>query len=141
MMGRAVSHPPIRGPQRLAASVTEATRIGTRHSFSRRSIETMGANSLPKYSGSVTNVRDSVFPSLQRRGGRAIKKKSPFRKGADGVVAHRLHCGMRFETSRVSDHPVCAALVASQHLLMAQPPLLCKQGTAQPLTVVSKLPI
>jgi len=34
-----------------------------------------------------------------------MKKKSPFRKGADGVVAQRLYCGMRFETSRVSDHP------------------------------------
>src|SRR5437870_10999061 len=75
-MGRAVSHPPIRGPQRLAASVTEATRIGTRQSFSRRSIETMGANSLPKYSGSVTNVRDSVFPSLQR-GVAAPSRRSP----------------------------------------------------------------
>ena len=65
------------------------------------------------------------FPSLQRRGGRAIKKKSPFRKGADGVVAQGLHCGMPFETSRVSDHPVCAALVASQHFIngAATPPL------------------
>src|SRR3989442_12480651 len=62
------------------------------------------------------NVQTPV-PSLQSRGGRAIKKKSPFRKGADGVVAQRLHCEMRFETSRVSDHPVCAALVASQHFI------------------------
>ena len=40
-------------------------------------------------------VRDSVFPSLQRRGGRAVKKKFPFRKGADGVVAHRQCFGVR----------------------------------------------
>jgi len=26
------------------------------------------------------------------------------------------------------DHPVCAALVASHLLLMAQPPLLCQEG-------------
>ena len=31
---------------------------------------------------------ENVFPSLQRRGGCAIKKKVPFRSGADGVVAH-----------------------------------------------------
>src|SRR6267378_1731548 len=68
MMGRAVSHPPIRGPQRLAASVTEATRIGTRHSFSRRSIETMGANSLPKYSGSVTECKGQRIPLLAKEG-------------------------------------------------------------------------
>ncbi|PYS27120.1 MAG: hypothetical protein DMG11_17465, partial [Acidobacteria bacterium] len=30
----------------------------------------------------------NIFPSLQRRGGCAIKKKAPFRSGADGVVAH-----------------------------------------------------
>jgi len=29
-----------------------------------------------------------VFPSWNRRGGCAIKKKIPFRSGADGVVAH-----------------------------------------------------
>src|SRR5213593_4180118 len=55
---------------------------------------------------SLTNGQDSTFPSLQRRGGRAIQKKHPFRKGADGVVAHRQCFGMRAqETLRVSDHP------------------------------------
>jgi len=34
-----------------------------------------------------------------------MKKKSPFRKGADGVVAHKSRCEMRFETWCVSDHP------------------------------------
>ena len=28
----------------------------------------------------------TVFPALVRRGGRAIKKKSPFENGADGAV-------------------------------------------------------
>jgi hypothetical protein len=32
----------------------------------------------------------SVIPLLVRRGGCAIKKKDPFRNGADGVVAHEL---------------------------------------------------
>src|SRR6266571_3302661 len=32
------------------------------------------------------------------------------------------------ETLRRSDHPVCAASVASRHFLMAQPPLLCEEG-------------
>jgi len=32
-------------------------------------------------------LRNSSFPLLERRGGCAIKKKNPFRKGADGVVA------------------------------------------------------
>ena len=31
----------------------------------------------------------SVFPSLPRRGGRAIKNIVPFRKGADGVVNYK----------------------------------------------------
>src|SRR5438094_9732397 len=34
------------------------------------------------------------------------------------------------ETFRRSDHPVCAASVASHHFLMAQPPLLCEEGNA-----------
>src|SRR5881628_78702 len=32
--------------------------------------------------------RKKVFPSWNRRGGCAIKKKVPFRSGADGAVAH-----------------------------------------------------
>jgi len=40
-------------------------------------------------------------------------------KGADGVVRPATRCGR-------SDHPVCAASVASRHFLMAHPPLLCE---------------
>src|SRR6266850_4709110 len=80
MMGRAVSHPPIRGPQRLAASVTEATRIGTRQSFSRKSIETMGTNSLPKYSGSVTECKGQRIPLLAKEGWPRHQKEVPVRK-------------------------------------------------------------
>jgi len=42
--------------------------------------------------------------------------------GGDGVVAHKPRCV-------VSDHPVCAASVASRHFLLAQPPLLTEEGT------------
>ena len=37
----------------------------------------------------VNELQASTFPSLQRRGGRAIKRMVPFRKGADGVVNHK----------------------------------------------------
>jgi hypothetical protein len=40
------------------------------------------------------------------------------RIGADGVVKN------------ISDHPVCAAKVASQLFLIAQPPLLLRRGLA-----------
>src|SRR5947209_14082605 len=73
----------------------------------------------------VVNGGVSAFPSLQRRGGRAIRKKPPFRKGAAGVVAHKSCCETRCETWPVSDHPVCAASVASHHFIngAATPPL------------------
>ena len=32
------------------------------------------------------NCQDGAFPSWNRRGGCATKKKDPFRNGADGVV-------------------------------------------------------
>jgi hypothetical protein len=52
-------------------------------------------------------VREHFFPSLKRRGGRAIKKMIPFRKGADGVVSSA-------EMFGGADHPVCGASVASR---------------------------
>src|SRR2546426_9578466 len=76
----------------------------------------------------VVNGGVSAFPSLQRRGGRAIRKKPPFRKGAAGGVAHKSCCETRCETWPVSDHPVCALRWLRIILLMAQPPLLCKEG-------------
>ena len=50
---------------------------------------------------------------------------SPSCKGADGVVAHKLHFALRLETWRVSDHPVCGASVASRLFIYAAatPPL------------------
>ena len=65
-----------------------------------------------------------IFHSL-RRSGRAIQKMFTFRKGADGVVARALYFKMRFQTFRLSDHPVCGASVASRLLIdaAATPPL------------------
>ena len=75
------------------------------------------------------NWSQGAFPSLQRRGGRAINKKAPFRNGADGVVAYKPRCRMRFETWCVSNHPVCAFQRRLRGiLLMAQPPLLLEEG-------------
>src|SRR5437879_1576908 len=49
----------------------------------------------------------------------------PFRKGADGVVARESRFATRFDTLRVSDHPVCGASVASRLFInaAASPPL------------------
>jgi len=70
-----------------------------------------------------------AFPSSKRRGGRAIKKKNPFRCGTAGVVAYNVRCGMRFEIWCVSDHPVCAfQRWLRSFFLMAQPPLLKEEG-------------
>src|SRR5262249_35265984 len=65
-----------------------------------------------------------IFHSL-RRSGRAFQKMFTFRKGADGVVARALYFKMRFQTFRLSDHPVCGASVASRLLIdaAATPPL------------------
>ena len=57
----------------------------------------------------MNELQASIFPSLQSRGGRAVKKWPRSEKGADGVVARKLRFAMRFETCRVSDHPVCGA--------------------------------
>jgi len=46
----------------------------------------------------VNELRASIFPSLRRRGVRAIKKWFRSENGADGVVAHKLCFEMRFET-------------------------------------------
>src|SRR5438128_10859979 len=61
----------------------------------------------------------AIFPSSARRGGRAIKKKFPFRYGAAGVVRSAKTWARR------SDHPVCAASVASRLFIngAATPPV------------------
>src|SRR6266850_561260 len=62
----------------------------------------------------VNELQGSTFPSLPRRGGRAIKKMVPFRRGADGVVNLKLCFGMRSERCRVIDHYLCFALSRSR---------------------------
>ncbi len=63
-------------------------------------------------------LNKNVVASLQRRGGRAIKKMMPkaTKVGADGVVSPR---------NISNHHPVCAFKVASQHFLdgAASPPV------------------
>ena len=64
-------------------------------------------------------LNKNVFPSLQRRGGRAIKKND-----AEGHQSWRGRGGQ--SSRRVwNDHPVCASKVASQHFLdgAATPPV------------------
>ena len=91
----------------------------------------------------VTNrvmLISGLFPSLRRRGGRAIKKMVPFQKGADGVVVHKSGFRMPSELQYVSDHPVCGASVGfASFLLMPQPPLLIEEGNnARPPTAFGK---
>ena len=51
----------------------------------------------------------SVFPSLPRRGGCGINKKSrSHRRAADGVVNHTTRLRTHCETELVIDHPVRA---------------------------------
>src|SRR6266436_3987583 len=70
------------------------------------------------------NCQDRVFPSSERRGGCASKKKArSLRSGADGVVI-MVHVDV--VTLSRTDHPVCAFhKEASQHILegAATPPL------------------
>ena len=69
------------------------------------------------------NCQDRVFPSWNRRGGCASKKKArSLRSGADGVVIM-----VNVDAVKLSgtDHPVCAFIRRLRSIfLMAQPPLL-----------------
>src|SRR5215471_10172289 len=61
----------------------------------------------------------AIFPSSVRRGGRDIKKngaKPPYLERTGWSLTRHV-AGMHSETCVVSDHPVCAVSVASQHLL------------------------
>src|SRR2546422_4863975 len=71
--------------------------------------------------------QDRVFPSWNRRGGCASKKKArSLRSGADGVVI-MVHVDL--ETLSGTDHPVCAFIRRLRSIfLMAQPPLLSEEG-------------
>src|SRR6267142_1553639 len=102
------------------------------------------------------NCQDIVFPSWNRRGGCASKKKTrSLRSGADGVVI-MVHVDV--VTLFGTDHPVCGASVASQLFIdaAATPPheegslpsicrLLCKapssRGGESAAPVLCSLPI
>src|SRR6266446_3328680 len=77
------------------------------------------------------NCQDMVFPSWNRRGGCASKKKTrSLRSGADGVV---FMVNVDVETLSGTDHPVCAFIRRLRSIfLMAQPPLLSEEGNTLP---------
>src|SRR6267378_159464 len=77
----------------------------------------------------VNELQSGVFPSLQRRGGRAIKKRSRSEQARTGWSLPSHVATIRFGTWCVSDHPDGAfQRWLRSILLMAQPPLLCKEG-------------
>jgi len=77
------------------------------------------------------NCQDRVFPSWNRRGGCASKKKSrSLRSGADGVVI-MVHVDV--VTLSGTYHPVCALIRRLRSIfLTAQPPLLSEEGNTLP---------
>src|SRR6267378_82809 len=77
------------------------------------------------------NCQDKVFPSWNRRGGCASKKKArSLRSGADGVVI-MVHVDV--VTLSGTDHPVCAFIRRLRSIfLMAQPPLRSVEGNTLP---------
>src|SRR2546425_459335 len=79
------------------------------------------------------NCQDRVFPSWNRRGGCASKKKArSLRSGADGVV---IRVNVEVETLSGTDPPVCAFIRRLRCIfLKAQPPLLSEEGNT-PATV------
>ena len=77
------------------------------------------------------NCQDMVFPSWNRRGGCAGKKKTrSLRSGADGVV---IMVNVDVVTLSGTDHPVCAFIRRLRSIFfMAQPPLLSEEGNTLP---------
>ena len=77
------------------------------------------------------NCRDRVFPSWDRRGGCASKKKArSLRSGADGVV---IMVNVDVVTLSGTDHPVCALIRRLRSIFFtAQPPLLSEEGNTLP---------
>src|SRR5438132_5465372 len=77
------------------------------------------------------NCQDGVFPSWNRRGGCATKKKArSLRSGADRVV---IMVNVDVVTLFGTDHPVCAFIRKLRSIfLMAQPPLLFEEGNTLP---------
>src|SRR5215510_13918497 len=78
----------------------------------------------------MTTTQPSVFPSLERRGGCASKKKSrSHRSSADGVVAHKPRFGINCCKMACERPPrPLHQRRLRDILLMSRPPLLCKEG-------------
>src|SRR5438128_7014992 len=77
------------------------------------------------------DCQEMLFPSWNRRGGWAIKKKARSRRsGEDGVV---IMVNVDVVTLSMTDHPVCAFRRKLRSIfLMAQPPLLSEEGNTLP---------
>jgi hypothetical protein len=78
------------------------------------------------YEGVNELVHRAIFPSLKRRGGRAINGMDPFRNGAAGVVISAKL--FRSEQFAEPTTPSAALRWLRNFLLMPQPPLLFKEG-------------
>jgi hypothetical protein len=72
------------------------------------------------------NLEVGLFPSLKRRGGRAIDEMDQFRNGAAGVVSSAKL--FRPEEFAELTTPSAALRWLRSFLLMPQPPLLFKEG-------------
>src|SRR5205809_3830700 len=89
--------------------------------------------------------RCSFIPLLAEEGWRdsLIEAGAPGAKREPGRAKPQLVVSSAKSTGCRSDHPVCAASVASRHFLSAQPPILCEEGNTaihrQKTTVYSLL--
>src|SRR5882672_4486851 len=94
------------------------------------------------------NLNAGAIPLLAKEGWPRHQKMVPFRKGADGVVKHKVCFGMRFKrvvwlttlyVSRCRAHaarPSAALRWLRDFLLMPHPPLLGKEGNSAPFEFV-----
>src|SRR5437870_534887 len=74
------------------------------------------------------NCQDTVFPSWNRRGGCASKKKArSLRNGADGVVI-MVHDDVSTSTCTIMTTPSAPFRRLRAFFLLAQPPLLFQEG-------------
>jgi len=81
--------------------------------------------------GAASRIKE-VIPSLDREHSTAFRNYDDVWVERIPLLAEERFAkrrgGQFGETLRRSDHPDCAASVASRHFLMAQPPLLCEEG-------------
>jgi len=100
------------------------------NSFAEESIEALTVAAVPDADVTATSrshYRSGRIPLLMKEGWPATRKKDPFRNGAPGGRS-KLRCGMRFETWCVATTPSALFKWLRSILLMAQPPLLQKEG-------------